>query len=94
MMYICTSLNGIDMKRTQIYLDEELIDILRIESKLRKKKVSMLIRETLRDKYLNKNKKIVLLERAAGIWKDRDINTDEYVRALRKSNRLKELYGK
>ncbi|MEE9430218.1 MAG: hypothetical protein V3V16_04200 [Melioribacteraceae bacterium] len=82
------------MKRTQIYLDEELINILKIESKLRKKKVSMLIRETLRAKYLNKDKKIVLLEKAAGIWKDRDFDTNEYVRNLRKGERLKELYGK
>jgi hypothetical protein len=80
------------MKRTQIYLDEELINILKIESKLRKKKVSMLIRETLRAKYLNKDKKIVLLDKAAGIWKDRDFDTNEYVRKLRKSKRLKDLY--
>jgi hypothetical protein len=80
------------MKRTQIYLDEELINILKIESKLRKKKVSMLIRETLRAKYLNKEKRIVLLDKAAGIWKDRDFDTNEYVRGLRKSKRLKELY--
>lgn len=82
------------MKRTQIYLDEELIDILRIESKLRKKKISMLIRETLREKYLTKDKKVVYLENAAGIWSDRDFDTDKYVRNLRKSRRMKDLYEK
>ncbi len=82
------------MKRTQIYLDEELLSILKIESKLKKKKVSMLIRETLRAKYLNKDKKLLLLEKAAGIWKDRNFNTEQYIRKLRKGKRLKEFYGK
>ncbi|GBD91805.1 hypothetical protein BMS3Abin04_02537 [bacterium BMS3Abin04] len=82
------------MKRTQIYLDEELIDILRIESKLRKKKISMLIREALREKYLTKDKKVIYIENAAGIWSDRDFDTDKYLRNLRKSKRTKDFCRK
>ncbi len=80
------------MKRTQIYLDEDIIQELKKESHLRKKNISSLIRDTLREKFL-KEKKIDAVKAAAGIWKDRDFDVEEYIRNLRNDNRLKELYG-
>ena len=81
------------MKRTQIYLDEDIFQVLKQESHLRKKNISSLIRDTLREKFIKK-KHTNAVEESAGIWKDRNFDVEEYIRNLRKGNRLKELYGK
>lgn len=81
------------MKRTQIYLEEDIFQVLKKESIIKKKNISSIIRDTLRDKFLNK-KHTNAVEQAAGIWKDRDFDVEEYIRNLRNDNRLKELYGK
>ncbi len=80
------------MKRTQIYLDDELIKVLKIQSKLRNKKMSFLIREALAEKYLKKQNRVMLLKNAAGIWKNRRFDVEKHLRRLRKSKRLKEFY--
>jgi len=79
------------MKRTQIYLDKDIYQILKIESSLKNKNISSIIRDTLREKFISK-KHSTAIEETAGLWKDRDFDVDEYVRKLRKSKRLKELY--
>ncbi|HED05324.1 MAG TPA: ribbon-helix-helix protein, CopG family [Ignavibacteria bacterium] len=38
------------MKRTQIYIDEDLMQILKIQSKLKSKTVSEIIRDALNEK--------------------------------------------
>ncbi len=81
------------MKRTQIYLDEDILQVLKKESHLKKKNISSIIRDTLREKFLKK-KHLNAVEETAGLWKDRDFDVEEYVRNLRKGSRLKELYGK
>ncbi|MCL5028744.1 MAG: hypothetical protein M1480_06960 [Bacteroidetes bacterium] len=81
------------MKRTQIYLDEDIFHVLKRESEIKKKNISSLIRDTLREKFMKK-KHSNAVEDAAGIWKDRTFDTEEYIRNLRKGNRLKELYEK
>ena len=91
-MYIYTSLKDKKMKRTQIYIDEDLFEILKMQSKLKNKRISNLIRETLREKYFKKREKIGFLNNAAGIWKNRRFDTEKYIRTLRTDNRLKEFY--
>ena len=81
------------MKRTQIYLEEDILQVLKKESVIKKKNISSIIRDTLREKFLNK-KYTNALDEAAGIWKDRDFDTEDYVRNLRKGKRLKEIISK
>jgi len=80
------------MKRIQIYLEEDIFQVLKKESTIRKKNISSIIRDTLCEKVLNKKNSNAASE-TAGIWKDRNFDTEEYVRNLRKGKRLKELYG-
>jgi hypothetical protein len=80
------------MKRTQIYLDDDIFQVLKKESQLTRKNISSIIRDTLRDKFMKK-KYSNAVDETAGIWKDKDFNVDEYIRNLRTDNRLKELYG-
>ena len=77
------------MKRTQIYLDEEIYKYLVEESKKTGKSISELIREKLR-KEINKNtqKLIENIRKTSGIWKDRKFDTESYIRNLRKGNRI------
>jgi metal-responsive CopG/Arc/MetJ family transcriptional regulator len=72
------------MRRTQIYLEEEIYSYLKRESKLRGKTISELVREAIREK-LNRRKEKLLrsLESAAGIWKDRKIEPSEFLRGIR-----------
>ena len=81
------------MKRTQIYLEEDILQVLKKESLIKKKNISSIIRDTLREKFLNK-KSTNTIDEAAGIWKDRDFDTEDYVRNLRKGKRLKEIISK
>jgi len=80
------------MKRTQIYLDDELLNVLKMQSKLKNKRMSNIIRETLREKFLKKKKRVSLLSNAAGIWKDRKFDVEKHVRSLRKGKRMSKLY--
>ena len=92
-MYIYTShLKKAKMKRTQIYLDEDIFQVLKKESLIKKKNISSIIRDTLKEKFMKK-KDINAVEAAFGIWKDRNFNVEEYIRNLRNDDRLKELYG-
>lgn len=84
---------GVGMNRTQIYLDEQLSEALKRQSKIQKKKVSQIIREILRESLLSNNKKAESISDIAGIWSDRDFDTDEYIRNLRTSKRFERLYN-
>jgi len=82
------------MRRTQLYLDDELWGTLRIRSKQAGTSVSHLVRQAVREKYstgLAGRQQAMLA--FAGIWKDRaDLADPEtYLRALRKSTRAKRL---
>jgi hypothetical protein len=72
------------MKRTQIYLDEEIYSFLRKESSITGKSISEIIRDTLKEK-LNKDisKLIKSAEEVFGIWSDKEFDTNEYIRSLR-----------
>ena len=79
------------MKRTQLYLDDDLAKILSTVSRQRRTTVSELVRECIRDKFGRKQKvdKVALAREVAGIWtKRRDIGgTEKYVRRLRQDTR-------
>lgn len=80
------------MKRTQIYLDDTLKDALKRQSKIQGKKISQIIREILRKHLLTDSTKASSVSDLAGIWSDRDFNTEEYIRKIRSSRRLDRIY--
>jgi hypothetical protein len=81
------------MKRTQLYLNEDTHSILTALSRQKKKSISCLVREAIAEKYGKKEKidKLKLSEKIAGVWKNRKdmINTEKYLRELRKDTRRK-----
>ena len=81
------------MKRTQLYLDEEMARALAALSRKEGTTISELVRESVREKYLSGKDvdKVALARQLAGIWKDRkDLKAiGPAVRRLRKGIRLK-----
>jgi len=79
------------MKRTQIYLDEMLFYLLKEESKKHGKPMSEIIRQKLWTSFRSEGKKKVLLEsvkKVFGLWKDREVDPEIYIRKMRKGDRL------
>lgn len=82
------------MKRTQLYLDDDLWHALHTRAAIEKTTVSDLVRTATRERYLeDSEKRRKALMGIVGIWKDRtDLpDTETYVRNLRKGSRLKRL---
>lgn len=83
------------MKRTQLYLDEEMARTLAALGRQHGKTVSELVRESVEAKYMNKRDldKAQLARQLAGVWRDRkDLkNIDRIVRKLRAGTRLTRL---
>lgn len=80
------------MKRTQLYIENDLWTALRIRSRQSGVSISELVREAIRDRYLSgAARRREAMRAVVGIWKDRsDLpDTESYVRRLRKSSRLK-----
>ena len=77
------------MKRTQIYLDEEIYKYLKEESEKTGKTISELIREKLK-KEIHCNTKNLLksIKEVAGLWSYQTNNVDEFIRELRKGKRI------
>lgn len=79
------------MKRTQLYLNENVWKALHIRSKRQRTSISELVRQAISEKYGNSPVDRAEAMRAlVGIWKDRrDLpDTETYVRQLRKGKRL------
>jgi predicted transcriptional regulator len=79
------------VRRTQLYLEDDLWKTLHILARQSRSTVSELVRNALREKYLDDaGKRKEALLSAVGLWKDRtDLpDTQTYVRSLRKGNRL------
>ena len=78
------------MRRTQIYLDDTLYMMLKEKSKKSKKSISEVIRESLRKVLFPKSELLIKnMEKIFGLWSDRkDLEPDQYVREIRKGNRL------
>jgi lambda repressor-like predicted transcriptional regulator len=83
------------MKRTQLYLDEEIARTLATLSRQKGTTISELVRTGLRERYMQGKDldKAALARSVAGIWKNRDDfkDIDATVRKLRKSSRLRRL---
>jgi predicted DNA-binding protein len=83
------------MKRTQLYLDEEMARTLATLSRQKGVTVSELVRESVQEKYMSRNDhdKVHLARQLSGIWKNRkDLKEiDRSLRKLRKGRRLKRL---
>ena len=79
------------MKRTQLYLHEDIWKALHIRSRQRKTSISELVREAVREKYgSSPADRKEAMDALVGIWKDRaDLrDSEKYVRRLRKGKRL------
>lgn len=82
------------MKRTQLYIDEEMFGRLALISREKKTTISDLVRKAIAKVYggrRSKNDFLKALQASFGIWKNRtDLPpTDEYIRMLRKGTRMK-----
>lgn len=75
------------MKRTQIYIDDSDFEMLNKIGKQERKSVSELIRKAIKNTYKKKEEGLKVLKEAAGLWQDRDFDTQEYVRSLREDSR-------
>ncbi len=78
------------MRRTQIYLDDEIYEILKKESLILGKSTSQIIRENLKKNLVNKSNKISnAIDDSKGAWKDKsDFKINYFIRKLRKGNRI------
>ncbi|MCH7977854.1 MAG: ribbon-helix-helix protein, CopG family [Acidobacteria bacterium] len=84
------------MKRTQLYLDEDIWKALQIQAHQTRTSISELVRRAVRDKYLGSSaNRRKAMQAWVGIWKDRkDLpSTEAYVRQLRKGGRRRRRLG-
>ena len=82
------------MKRTQLYLDENIWKLLEIQSRQTGTSISELVRQAIRDKYLpSPEERRRAMQAVVGLWKDRtDLpDTETYIRQLRRGRRLRRL---
>jgi len=83
------------MRRTQLYLDDDLWNTLHTRARSEGTTISDLVRQAVRERYLgNLDERREAMEAIVGIWKDRtDLpdSTEEYVRSLRRDTRIERL---
>jgi hypothetical protein len=82
------------MKRTQLYLNDDVWKALHIQSKQQGISISELVRQAVREKYLNSaESRTEAMEALVGLRKDRKglPDTDTYIRRLRTGKRLRTL---
>jgi hypothetical protein len=83
------------MRRTQLYLDDDLWNALHARARSQGTSISHLIRQAARERYLgNLEERRKAMEALVGIRKDRkDLpdSTEEYVRNLRRDTRIERL---
>jgi hypothetical protein len=72
------------MKRTQIYLEEGIFELLRQQSKVEKKTISQIIREAIEAHLGTRVARIQNhSDRVTGIRNDQNNDVNEYIRSLR-----------
>ena len=79
------------MKRTQLYLNEDIWKALHVRSRQLGTSISELVRQAVREKYgSSQAARREAMQALVGLWKDRsDLSDSEaYVRRLRKGKRL------
>jgi len=82
------------VKRTQLYLDDDLWDALHVRARSQGTTVSELVRQAARERYLgNFEERKKAMQAVVGIWKDRPEFSDpeKYIRRLRRGRRLERL---
>jgi hypothetical protein len=83
------------MKRTQLYLDDEIAKILSAVSRQEGRTISDLVRQCIREKFAHKKAvdKPALARQVAGLWKNREdlAKTHRLIRQLRKGSRRERL---
>jgi Ribbon-helix-helix protein, copG family len=83
------------MRRTQLYLDDDLWKALHARARSEGTTISDLVRQAARERYLgNLEERRKAMEALVGIWRDRtDLpdSTEEYVRNLRRDTRIERL---
>lgn len=82
------------MKRTQLYLHEDIWKALHIRSRQQRTTISELVRQAVRDKYgSSPANRRQAMQAMVGLWRNRKDLTDSetYVRRLRKGKRLRRL---
>ncbi len=82
------------MKRTQLYLDDELWTALHARARQGRTTVSELVRTAARERYLGDfEERRTAMEGIVGLWRNRTdlADTDAYIRNLRKGTRMKRL---
>jgi hypothetical protein len=82
------------MKRTQLYLDDDLWNALHVRARAEKTTISDLVRQAARERYLgNLDERRKAMLAVVGIRKDRAEFSDpeKYIRRLRRGRRLERL---
>ena len=82
------------MKRTQLYLDDDSWQALRIASEQTEASISELVRRAVREKYsAGPAARAEAMRAFVGVWANRTGmgNSTDYVRGLRRGHRLKRL---
>jgi hypothetical protein len=87
------------MRRTQLYLDDNLWNALHARARSGRTTISELVREAVRERYLGKrDEQMKAMQEFVGIRRERSgpagqtgIDAVEYVRSLRQGNRLDRL---
>ncbi len=80
---------GVFMKRTNIYIDDDMIAELKRESKQNNISISEIIRNSLKNRNKNRKSNIMgKLNNVFGIWKNRDINVNSYIDNVRKDRKI------
>ena len=85
------------MRRTQLYLEENLWEILQIQSRQTGLTMSELVRESVRERYLGGTaRRQEVFQALVGNRKDREefADSEQYVRDLRRGSRLDRLADK
>ena len=82
------------MKRTQLYLNEDIWKALHIRARQRKTSISELVRQAVREKYgRSAADRREAMQALVGIWKNREdlADSEQYMRRLRKGKRLRRI---
>jgi hypothetical protein len=85
------------MRRTQLYLDNDLWNALHARARKEGTSISDLVRQAARERYLGKlDERRQAMRAFADIRKDRDetIDSARYLRSLRRGKRMERLKGK
>ena len=83
------------MRRTQLYLDDDLWQALHAQARREKTTISELVRRAVRDRYVGDlERRREAMQAIVALWKDRQEIPDasEYVRELRGDDRIDRLH--